>query len=516
MMFNSLKSTATASVARRSLHVLARNAGARAVVPRTAAIRAAPAYFSTSSFKMATRIEKDAFGDIEVATDRYWGAQTQRSLTNFKINQPFDRMPPAIIKAFGILKRAAATVNMKFGLDPKLGKAIEQAADEVISGKLADHFPLVVWQTGSGTQSNMNANEVISNRAIEILGGEMGSKKPVHPNDHVNMSASSNDTFPSVMHIAATMELTEKLLPSLRSLHAAFEEKVAAFNHIIKIGRTHLQDATPLTLGQEFSGYATQLAYGIERVEATLPRLKMLAQGGTAVGTGLNTKEGFDVAIADEVSKLTGIDFITAPNKFEALAAHDAIVEASGALNTLAVSLMKIANDIRFLGSGPRCGLGELNLPENEPGSSIMPGKVNPTQCEALTMVCAQVMGNHTAVTIAGSMGHFELNVFKPVLIRNLLHSSTILADAMKSFQDNCVVGIEANEEKINKLLHESLMLVTCLNSKIGYDMASKVAKNAHKKGLTLKQSALELQALTSEEFDQLVRPELMISPKKA
>jgi fumarate hydratase class II len=316
-----------------------------------------------------------------------------RSLTNFKINQPFDRMPPPVIKAFGILKRAAATVNMTYGLDPKIGKAIEQAADEVISGKLLDHFPLVVWQTGSGTQSNMNANEVISNRAIEILGGEMGSKKPVHPNDHVNMSASSNDTFPSVMHIAATMEITQKLLPALRSLHAVFEEKVKAFDHIIKIGRTHLQDATPLTLGQEFSGYAAQLEYGIARVEAALPRLKLLAQGGTAVGTGLNTKVGFDVKVADEVAKLTGIDFKTAPNKFEALAAHDAIVEASGALNTLACSLMKIANDIRYLGSGPRCGLGELSLPENEPGSSIMPGKVNPTQCEALTMVCAQVMG---------------------------------------------------------------------------------------------------------------------------
>ncbi|KAI5844760.1 L-Aspartase-like protein [Tricharina praecox] len=461
-----------------------------------------------------TRIEKDAFGDVEVANDRYWGAQTQRSLTNFKINQPFDRMPPPVVKAFGILKRAAATVNMTHGLDPKLGKAIEQAADEVISGKLLEHFPLVVWQTGSGTQSNMNANEVISNRAIEILGGEMGSKKPVHPNDHVNMSASSNDTFPSVMHIAATIEIQEKLLPSLRSLHAAFEEKVKAFNHIIKIGRTHLQDATPLTLGQEFSGYATQLEYGVHRIEATLPRLKMLAQGGTAVGTGLNTKIGFDVAVAKEVSKLTGIDFITAPNKFEALAAHDAIVEASGALNTLACSLMKIANDIRYLGSGPRCGLGELSLPENEPGSSIMPGKVNPTQCEALTMVCAQVMGNNMAITVAGSQGQFELNVFKPVLIRNLLHSVVLLTDAMKSFEDNCVVGIQANEDNINKLLHESLMLVTCLNSKIGYDMASKVAKNAHKKGTTLKQSALELEALTEAEFNELVRPELMIAPK--
>ncbi|TGZ80576.1 fumarate hydratase [Ascodesmis nigricans] len=521
-------------VSARPSFVAAAGAGVRVVRPMASSTSAAPrlrvsaqayknpiaprtsiAAFSTHQRNMApTRIETDAFGEIEVETSKYWGAQTQRSLTNFKINQPFDRMPPPIVKAFGILKRAAAIVNMKYGLDPKLGKAIEQAAEEVASGKLMDHFPLVVWQTGSGTQSNMNANEVISNRAIEILGGQMGSKKPVHPNDHVNMSASSNDTFPTVMHIAAVVEIQEKLLPSLRSLHAAFEDKVKAFDNIIKIGRTHLQDATPLTLGQEFSGYATQLAYGIQRVEATLPRLKMLAQGGTAVGTGLNTRVGFDVAVADEVAKFTGIDFVTAPNKFEALAAHDAIVEASGALNTLAVSLMKIANDIRFLGSGPRCGLGELSLPENEPGSSIMPGKVNPTQCEALTMVCAQVMGNHTAVTVAGSQGHFELNVFKPVLIRNLLHSVVLLADGMKSFQDNCVVGIQANEERISKLLNESLMLVTCLNSKIGYDMASKVAKNAHKKGITLKESAMELKALTEQEFDELVRPELMIAPK--
>ncbi|KAG0128130.1 L-Aspartase-like protein [Tuber indicum] len=409
-------------------------------------------------------------------------------------------MPPAIIKAFGILKRAAATVNMSHGLPEDIGKAIQQAADEVISLKLLQHFPLVVWQTGSGTQSNMNANEVISNRAIEILGGEMGSKSPVHPNDHVNMSASSNDTFPTVMHIAAVIEIETKLLPSLKALLAAFQEKVEAFENIIKIGRTHLQDATPLTLGQEFSGYATQLAFGVERIEATLPRLKLLAQGGTAVGTGLNTKKGFDVAVAAEVSRLTGTEFKTAPNKFEALAAHDAIVEASGALNTLACSMMKIANDIRYLGSGPRCGLGELSLPENEPGSSIMPGKVNPTQCEAITMVCAQVIGNNTTITVAGSQGQFELNVFKPVLIKNLLHSITLLADGMTSFKDNCVVGIQANEDKIEKLLHESLMLVTCLNSKIGYDMASKVAKNAHRKGITLKQSALELGALTSEE----------------
>lgn len=389
---------------------------------------------------------------------------------------------------------------MKYGLDETIGKAIQQAADEVISLKLVDHFPLVVWQTGSGTQSNMNANEVISNRAIEILGGELGSKKPVHPNDHVNMSASSNDTFPTVMHISAVLAINEQLLPALRALHKNLDEKAEQWNHIIKIGRTHLQDATPLTLGQEFSGYAYQVKQGIKRVEATLDNLYQLAQGGTAVGTGLNTKPGFDVAVAEEVKKLTGFPFRTAENKFEALAAHDAIVEASGALNTLACSLMKIANDIRYLGSGPRCGLGELALPENEPGSSIMPGKVNPTQCEALTMVCAQVIGNHTAVTVAGSQGQFELNVFKPVMIRNLLHSVRILADGSQSFLDNCVAGIVPNEDRIAKLLHESLMLVTCLNSKIGYDMASKVAKNAHKKGITLKESCLELGVLTEQE----------------
>ncbi|KAK6533247.1 fumarase fum1, variant 2 [Orbilia ellipsospora] len=423
-------------------------------------------------------------------------------------------MPEPIIRAFGILKKAAATVNMTYGLDPKIGGAIQQAAQEVTDGKLSlDEFPLVVWQTGSGTQSNMNANEVISNRAIEILGGELGSKRPVHPNDHVNMSASSNDTFPTVMHISAVVEINERLLPALKGLHRAFESKAKEFDKIIKIGRTHLQDATPLTLGQEFSGYATQLEFGIARVESILPRLLLLAQGGTAVGTGLNTRVGFDTKVAEQVSQLTGYSFKTAPNKFEALAAHDAFVEASGALNTLAVSLMKIANDIRFLGSGPRCGLGELNLPENEPGSSIMPGKVNPTQCESMTMICAQVMGNHVTITIAGSSGHFELNVFKPVIAKNLLHSIRLLADGMDSFKDHCVTGIQANKERISKLLNESLMLVTCLNSKIGYDMASKVAKNAHKKGMTLKESCLELNALSEEEFDELVRPELMIAP---
>ncbi len=397
--------------------------------------------------------------------------------------------------------------------DPKLGKAIQQAASEVASLKLVDHFPLVVWQTGSGTQSNMNANEVISNRAIEILGGTMGSKKPVHPNDHVNMSASSNDTFPTVMHIAAVLEFEEELIPSLKALRKALNAKAEEFDKIIKIGRTHLQDATPLTLGQEFSGYVTQLDFGLKRLESALPHLRMLAQGGTAVGTGLNTFKGFAEDIASEVTKMTGHEFITAPNKFEALAAHDAIVEAHGQLNTLATSLFKIAQDIRFLGSGPRCGLGELKLPENEPGSSIMPGKVNPTQCESLTMLCCQVFGNQTAVTFAGSQGNFELNVFKPVMIRNLLHSARLLTDGMHSFREHLVEGMEADEKKINAILHESLMLVTCLNPVIGYDMASKVAKNAHKKGLTLKESAMELEALSSEKFDEIVRPELMLAP---
>ncbi|KXT00280.1 hypothetical protein AC578_1216 [Pseudocercospora eumusae] len=467
-----------------------------------------------SSTARMGRTESDAFGELEVPDDKYWGAQTQRSLGNFKINQPQDRMPPPIVRAFGILKGAAATVNMKFGLDPKIGQAIQQAAAEVASLKLVDHFPLVVWQTGSGTQSNMNANEVISNRAIEILGGQMGSKKPVHPNDHVNMSASSNDTFPTVMHIAAVLDFEESLLPALKNLHQAMKHKAESFEHIIKIGRTHLQDATPLTLGQEFSGYVTQLEYGIERIESSLPRLRLLAQGGTAVGTGLNTFEGFAEDIASEVTKMTGTQFHTAPNKFEALAAHDAIVEAHGQLNTLAASLYKIAQDIRFLGSGPRCGLGELQLPENEPGSSIMPGKVNPTQCESMTMLCCQVFGNQAAVTFAGSQGNFELNVFKPVMIRNLLHSSRLLADGMNSFREHLLEGLQADEQKIGTIMKESLMLVTCLNPVIGYDMASKVAKNAHKKGISLKESAMELKALSEEKFDQVVRPELMIAPK--
>ncbi|PHH67551.1 hypothetical protein CDD82_1369 [Ophiocordyceps australis] len=463
-----------------------------------------------------TRTESDAFGEIQVAADKYWGAQTERSLENFRINQPQDRMPEPVIKAFGILKGAAATVNMDYGLDAKIGGAIQAAAKEVAEGKLLDHFPLVVWQTGSGTQSNMNANEVISNRAIELLGGRMGSKTPVHPNDHVNRSASSNDTFPTVMHIAAVLELEGQLLPALGRLRQGLQAKVDEFEagKIIKIGRTHLQDATPLTLAQEFSGYVAQLDSAAKRVEAALPDLRLLAQGGTAVGTGINTFVGFAERVAAEVSRMTGTQFGTAPNKFEALAAHDAVVQAHGSLNTLAAALTKIAQDVRYLGSGPRCGLGELVLPENEPGSSIMPGKVNPTQCEALTMVCAQVMGNNVATTIGGMNGQFELNVYKPLLIRNLLHSSRLLADGMRSFERNLVAGLEANQERIAHIMKESLMLVTCLNPKIGYDMASKVAKNAHKKGLTLKQSALELKALSEEEFDELVKPELMIGPQ--
>lgn len=470
---------------------------------------------SSRIMKGATRIETDAFGEIEVDSSKYYGAQTARSKMNFDIGGIHARMPVPVVRAFGILKKSAAIVNEANGqLDSKIADAIKQAATEVAEGKLDDHFPLVVFQTGSGTQSNMNANEVISNRAIEILGGELGSKKPVHPNDHCNMSQSSNDTFPTVMHIAAVQEISKHLIPELTALRDSLQAKSDEFKDIIKIGRTHLQDATPLTLGQEFSGYAQQLTNGIARIEGSLPRLSLLAQGGTAVGTGLNTKKGWDVSIAEEVSKLTGLPFKTAPNKFEALAAHDAIVEASGSLNTIAASLFKIANDIRYLGSGPRCGYGELSLPENEPGSSIMPGKVNPTQNEALTMVAAQVMGNNTAITFAGASGQFELNVFKPVLIANLLSSIRLIADGARSFRIHCVDGIQANTGKIEKVLHESLMLVTALNPRIGYDAASKVAKNAHKKGLTLKESCLELNILSSEEFDQWVRPEKMIGPK--
>lgn len=460
-----------------------------------------------------TRTETDSFGPIQVPADKYWGAQTERSLGNFKIGG--ETMPEPLIRALGTIKKAAALANMKLGaLDKKLGETIIKASEEVMEGKLSGHFPLVVWQTGSGTQTNMNINEVVSNRAIEMLGGEMGSKKPVHPNDHVNYGQSSNDTFPTAMHISAVMEITGKLIPALSYLHKALAAKQEEFKDIIKIGRTHLQDATPLTLGQEFSGYATQVAYGIKRIEAALPRLLQLAQGGTAVGTGLNTKKGFAEEFAAQVAAITGQKFITAENKFEALAAHDAMVEASGALNVLAVSLMKIANDIRLLGSGPRCGFGELKLPENEPGSSIMPGKVNPTQCEALTMVCAQVMGNHVAVTVAGSNGHFELNVFKPVIIYNLLQSVRLIADSCVSFADNCVSGIEADKERITRLMNESLMLVTSLNPHIGYDNAAKAAKKAHKENLSLKEAAVSLGLLTPEQFDRWVRPEKMISPE--
>ena len=460
-----------------------------------------------------SRTETDSFGPLEVPADKYWGAQTQRSLGNFKIGG--ETMPEPMIRALGIVKMAAAKANMSLdNLEGDIGQAVVSAATEVAEGKLNDHFPLVVWQTGSGTQSNMNANEVISNRAIEILGGEMGSKSPVHPNDHCNRSQSSNDTFPTAMHIAAAEEGSNRLLPALKHLYAALTAKSEAWKDIVKIGRTHLQDATPLTLGQEFSGYATQLKYSIERVETSMPRRLALAQGGTAVGTGLNAKPGFAEKFASEVADFTGLSFATAENKFEALAAHDAFVEMSGMLNTIAASLNKIANDIRLLGSGPRSGLGELSLPENEPGSSIMPGKVNPTQCEALTMVCAQVMGNHTAITIAGAQGHMELNVFKPVMAYNLLQSMRLIGDAAVSFTDNCVVGIEANETNIEQLMQRSLMLVTALAPKIGYDNATTVAKTAHKNGTTLREEAVGLGFVTEAEFDEIVRPEDMIAPK--
>lgn len=460
-----------------------------------------------------TRTETDSFGPLEVQADKYWGAQTQRSLGNFKIGG--ETMPLPLVRALGIVKMAAAKANMKLdNLEADIGEAIVNAATEVADGKLDDHFPLVVWQTGSGTQSNMNANEVISNRAIEMLGGEMGSKTPVHPNDHCNRSQSSNDTFPTAMHIGAAEEAANRLVPALEHLHAALQSKSEAWVDLVKIGRTHLQDATPLTLGQEFSGYATQIKYAIERVKTSLPRLLALAQGGTAVGTGLNAKPGFDKAFAAEVAAFTGLDFVTAENKFEALAAHDAFVEMSGMLNTIAASMNKIANDIRLLGSGPRSGLGELSLPENEPGSSIMPGKVNPTQCEALTMVCAQVMGNHTTISVAGTQGHMELNVFKPVMAYNLIQSMRLLGDAAVSFTDNCVVGIQANEDNIRNLMERSLMLVTALAPKIGYDNATTVAKTAHKNGTTLREEAVGGGFVTEQEFDEIVRPEDMIAPK--
>ncbi|PKA42402.1 class II fumarate hydratase [Rhizobium sullae] len=461
----------------------------------------------------STRTETDTFGPIDVASDRYWGAQAQRSLGNFKIG--WEKQPLSIVRALGIVKQAAARVNMELGqLDRAIGKAIVDAAQEVIDGKLNDHFPLVVWQTGSGTQSNMNANEVISNRAIEMLGGVMGSKKPVHPNDHVNMSQSSNDTYPTAMHIACAEQIDRHLLPALRHLHAALDMKVVEFNHIIKIGRTHTQDATPLTLGQEFSGYAAQVGSAIKRIEMTLPGLCELAQGGTAVGTGLNAPAGFAEKVAGEIAKITDMPFVTAPNKFEALASHDSMVFSHGAINAAAAALFKIANDIRLLGSGPRAGLGELSLPENEPGSSIMPGKVNPTQCEALTQVCAHVFGNHAALTFAGSQGHFELNVYNPMMAYNFLQSVQLLGDAAISFTDNCVVGIEAREDNIKAGLERSLMLVTALAPTIGYDNAAKIAKTAHKNGTTLKEEALASGLVTSEQYDEIVRPEQMIGPK--
>ncbi|HRQ61191.1 MAG TPA: class II fumarate hydratase [Alphaproteobacteria bacterium] len=460
-----------------------------------------------------TRTENDSIGDIEVPMDAYWGAQTQRSLQNFDIGE--EKMPAPLVRALALQKKASAITNMSLGvLDKKLGDAIVNAADEVISGKLEGQFPLSVWQTGSGTQSNMNANEVIAGRANEMLGGARGGKAPVHPNDHVNMGQSSNDTFPTAMHIAAAEQAHHELLPALELLHSALDKKAKAFADIVKIGRTHLQDATPLTLGQEFSGYARQIQNGITRVKAALPHVYELAQGGTAVGTGINSKKGFDKKFADAVAKITNIPFVTAPNKFEALASHDALVEFSGALNVLAVSLMKIASDIRLLGSGPRCGIGEINLPENEPGSSIMPGKVNPTQCEAMTMVCAQVMGNHMAVTVAGSNGHFELNVFKPVIIYNVLQSVRLIADACRSFTNRCVVDITANEKRIEKLLHESLMLVTALNPHIGYDNAAKIAKKAHKEGTSLMEAGIALGLLTEAQFREWIKPADMVKPR--
>jgi len=459
-----------------------------------------------------TRTETDTFGPIEVAADRLWGAQTERSRNNFKIG--WEKQPLPIVRALGIVKRAAAEANMALGkLDPGVGHVIVAAANEVIEGKLDDNFPLAVWQTGSGTQSNMNANEVISNRAIQILGGVVGSKTPVHPNDHVNLSQSSNDTYPTAMHVAAAEEVVHRLLPALQALRNTLNDKAGAWAKIIKIGRTHTQDATPLTLGQEFSGYTQQIENGIARIESTLPMLMQLAQGGTAVGTGLNAPIGFAEAVADKIAQITGLPFTSAPNKFEALAAHDAMVFSHGALNTIAASLFKIANDIRFLGSGPRSGLGELALPENEPGSSIMPGKVNPTQCEALTMVCTQVFGNQATMTFAGASGHFELNVFNPVMAYNFLQSTRLLADAAKSFTEHCVVGIEPRIDNIKAALERSLMLVTALAPKIGYDAAAKIAKTAHKNGTTLREEAVGGGYVTESEFDAVVRPEKMISP---
>uniref|UniRef100_A0A8C2DQ88 Fumarate hydratase, mitochondrial n=1 Tax=Cyprinus carpio TaxID=7962 RepID=A0A8C2DQ88_CYPCA len=513
-MYRSARNLQLFSAALSNLRAAQRSVTVRNISPAPGLLHSPLRMASSESF----RIERDTFGELRVPSDKYYGAQTVRSTMNFKIGGATERMPIQVIKAFGILKKAAAEVNKDYGLDPKIADAIIKAADEVAAGKLDDHFPLVVWQTGSGTQTNMNVNEVISNRAIEILGGKLGSKDPVHPNDHVNKSQSSNDTFPTAMHIAAAAEVHQVLLPGLQTLHDALAAKAEQFKDIIKIGRTHTQDAVPLSLGQEFGGYVQQVKYSIERVKASMPHVYELAAGGTAVGTGLNTRIGFAEKVADKVAaflcELKSLPFITAANKFEALAAHDALVELSGSLNTVAVSMMKIANDIRFLGSGPRSGLGELILPENEPGSSIMPGKVNPTQCEAMTMVAAQVMGNHVAVTVGGSNGHFELNVFKPMIIKNVLNSARLLGDASVSFTNNCVAGIEANTERINKLMNESLMLVTALNPHIGYDKAAAIAKTAHKEGSTLKATAVKLGFLTEEQFEQWVRPQDMLGPK--
>jgi fumarate hydratase class II len=461
---------------------------------------------------MGTRIETDSMGSIEVEDNKYWGAQSQRSLQNFKIGD--ERMSRETIRALGILKKASALANMELGvLDKKIGDLIAKAADEVIEGKLDEHFPLVVWQTGSGTQTNMNTNEVISNRAIEMAGGKLGSKDPVHPNDHVNKSQSSNDTFPTAMHIGAVESIVHKLIPALEHLKEELDKKVEEFKNIVKIGRTHLQDATPLTLGQEFSGYAKQIELGIERAKNCLKNLYRLALGGTAVGTGLNTPIGFDVLSAKKIAEITGLPFVTADNKFEGLAAHDAIVEASGVMKTIAGGLMKIANDIRWLACGPRCGFGEISIPANEPGSSIMPGKVNPTQCEAMTMVVTRILGNDVTVSFAGSQGNFELNVFKPVMNYSLLQSIRLLADATVSFTDNMVVGITANEKRINELMRNSLMLVTAMSPYIGYDKAAKVAHDAFEEGSTLKEIAVKLGYVTEKEFDEIVKPEEMVKP---
>ncbi|GAB1603624.1 probable fumarate hydratase, mitochondrial isoform X1 [Argonauta hians] len=462
----------------------------------------------------ASRLETDSLGQVSVPNDKLYGAVTARTLINFNIGGETEKMPVPLIKAFGILKAAAAQVNQDYGLDPKIAEVIKSAAMEVSSGELMDHFPLVVWQTGSGTQTNMNVNEVISNRAIQLLGGQLGSKDPIHPNDHVNMSQSSNDTFPTAMHIAVAAEVNQHLLPALHKLHESLNNKATEFQDIIKIGRTHTQDAVPITLGQEFSGYVCQISNGIDRIKATLPRLYKLAIGGTAVGTGINTRIGFAEKIASNIAEITGLPFETAPNKFEALAAHDVLVEVHGALNVVACSLMKIGNDLRFLASGPRCGFGELILPENEPGSSIMPGKINPTQCEALTMVAAQVMGNHVAVTIGGSNGHFELNVFKPLIVRNVLHSVRLIGDACISFTDHCIKDVKPNLKRLQSNLSESLMLVTALNPHIGYDSAAKIAKLAHQEGTTLKHAALKLNLLKEEQFDEIVQPAKMLGPK--